>query len=129
MQQRDLSVCWGPPAWLWAPVGGVPQRWEGWGHSRDMMVAPPISYTRSRESGEDARGWHRARDAVSSGSSFPRNPLGTRLGIPGNTVLGATARRPIPWEPQAAEEPGMEVQGHGEGWEWEGEPLEIPHGG
>lgn len=69
----------------------------------------PISHTRSLDSSEDTQGWHRAWGAVSSGSSFPRNPLGTRMGIPGNTVLGATAQQPIPREPQPEEEPGMEV--------------------
>lgn len=30
---------------------------------------------------------------VSSGSSFPRNPLDTKRGIPGNTVLGVMAQQ------------------------------------
>lgn len=86
---------------------GTPVSAQGFqGHGRGGGTAgtrwwlPPISHTRSLDSSEDAWGWHRAWVAVSSGSSFPRNPLGTRLGIPGNTVLGATARQPIPREPQ-----------------------------
>ena len=63
------------------------------GDSRDVAAAPSISHTWSLASSEDARGWWTARVAVPSGSSFPRNPLGATLGIPGNTVLGATARR------------------------------------
>lgn len=52
-----------------------------------------IRHTRSLASGEDVQGWRRAQVAVPSGSSFPRNPLGATLGIPGNTVLEATARQ------------------------------------
>lgn len=32
---------------------------------------------------------------MSSGSSFPRNPLEDKKGIPGNTVLGVMAQQPI----------------------------------
>lgn len=53
----------------------------------------PTSHTWILTGSEDKQGWRRARIAVPSGSSFPRNPLGATLGIPGNTVLGATARQ------------------------------------
>lgn len=99
---RFLLAGEGPPCLLripsqcWAPVGGVVQKCGSlvqWGNSRDAAAAPTISHTQSPADSEDAQGWRRARVAVPSGSSFPRNPLGSTLGIPGNTVLGAMAQR------------------------------------
>nr|XP_013033999.1 uncharacterized protein LOC106034406 [Anser cygnoides]XP_013034001.1 uncharacterized protein LOC106034406 [Anser cygnoides]XP_047920663.1 uncharacterized protein LOC106034406 [Anser cygnoides] len=74
--------------------------------------------------GGDVQGsdWGRAAAAVLSGSSFPRNPLGALLGIPGNTVLGAMAlhqemARPR-GEPRHPEEPGTRYGVMPGGWEW-----------
>lgn len=52
--------------------------------------------------------------AVLSGSSFPRNPLGATLGIPGNTVLGATALHLETARPRAEPQP-RRSQGRGTG--------------
>lgn len=70
---------------MWEPCAAGGQQGRGSGST--------ISHTRSLASGEDVQGWRRAQVAVPSGSSFPRNPLGATLGIPGNTVLEATAWR------------------------------------
>lgn len=59
--------------------------------------------------------WQRPRGsppAVSSGSSFPRNPLGTLRGIPGNTVLEAMAQQLEKTCPLALQRP-PEVRGAG----------------
>lgn len=71
-QQGSGTEGWGPC------VLGVLQ-----GDNRDVAAA--------RGGDVQGRDWGRATAAVLSGSSFPRNPLGALLGIPGNTVLGATA--------------------------------------
>lgn len=92
----------GPPCPLGTPsvvLGtsrrGCTETWEpcAAGGQQGCGSGTTISHTRSLASGEDLQGWRRARVAVPSGSSFPRNPLGATLGIPGNTVLEATARR------------------------------------
>lgn len=99
---REVFPCSrGTPLSARDPWPGAGHRWDeshrnagalcGVGDSRDAAAAPPISHVRSPVGSEDMWGWQKAWVAVPSGSSFPRNPLGATLGIPGNTVLGATA--------------------------------------
>lgn len=88
------------------------QLWGGRGHDAAWGQR---GHTQSGQRSSCAgRGPLGAAVAVLSGSSFPRNPLGATLGIPGNTVLGATALHLETARPRAEPQP-RGSQGRGTG--------------